>query len=348
MALIAVAVGLSLSRLFLDMVLLVLALGALGTFLRVRSSPAFKQTQDQVVLREPGQRLLGPPQPALPEAEKDLDFALLSQAAYDQTPHGQKHREINTGHAEAALESRGWSMWPTFGESRRLPEKLENAHLRAQVWINRAENAVAVTFGGTVLGNEKDWKSNLRWFLHSRKDEYTETVRVFGPAFVEEFVKKICMKLPHPERVRLYSTGHSLGGGLAQQFAYSLPLSPDVPRVCKVFAFDPSPVTGYFSVEPTVRHKNEVGLFIDRIYERGEILAYARSITNFIYLPSKENPTIRQIRYYLFKTINPVSGHSITELAGKLWDLLRASGSEPAQAPSILQVGPSGSPNTAS
>ena len=307
-----------------------LLLVILITYLRVRGSPAYKQSPNEIVERPPGARLLGPPQPALPEAKEDLDFALLSQAAYDKTRYGLKHKKGNVRSAEADLKSRGWSTWPPLelpplGQKEGLPQKLENAHLRAQVWINSSANAVAVTFGGTVVGNEKDWISNLRWFIPFHKDEYTETVDVFGPAFGEEFVKHISGQMLKPESVTLYSTGHSLGGGLAQQFAYSLPLSPNVPRVHKVFAFDPSPVTGYFSVDRSVRLRNKNGLLIDRIYERGEILAYFRSIINFFHTPSAKNAEIRQVRYNLFYTVNPFAGHSISELAANLWDLVYPS-----------------------
>lgn len=304
-----------------------LLLVILITYLRVGSRPAYKQTPSEIVERPPGARLLGPPQPALPEARRDLDFALLSQAAYDETPYATNHKKKNVRDAEADLKSRGWSIWPPLGQpplgqNEGLPQKLKDAHLRAQVWINDSKNAVAVTFGGTVVGNEKDWISDLRWFIPFHKDEYTETVDVFGPAFGEEFVKHIRGQMPKPESVTLYSTGHSLGGGLAQQFAYSLPLSPNVPRVHRVFAFDPSPVTGYFSVDASVRQHNRTGLLIDRIYERGEILAYVRSITNFFDKPSAKNAEIRQVRYNLFYTVNPFMGHSIDELAAKLWDLV--------------------------
>jgi hypothetical protein len=45
--------------------------------LAVVSRPTFRQKPDTVVIRWPGRRLLGPPQPALPEAILDLDYALL-------------------------------------------------------------------------------------------------------------------------------------------------------------------------------------------------------------------------------------------------------------------------------
>jgi len=293
------------------------------TCLRVRFSRAYNQTPTQIVERPPGARTLDAPRPALPEALEDLDFALLSQAAYDETPYAKKQptplRDVKDD-----LAKQGWSICKKIGQSDGLQEKLDKAHLRAQVWINVSKSEVAATFGGTVVGNDKDWISNLRWFTPFHNDEYTKTVKVFGPAFCKVFVEHIREKLADPKSVKIYSTGHSLGGGLAQQFAYSLPLDNDVPRVHKVFAFDPSPVTGYFSVKRSVRTRNRTGLLIDRIYERGEILAYVRSITNFFWKPSAINAAIRQVRYNLFYTVQPFAGHSIAELAEKLWDLVNS------------------------
>lgn len=125
-------------------------------------------------------------------------------------------------------------------------------------------------------------------------------------------------RLGRPIPATLYSTGHSLGGGLAQQFAYALPDMQGVPRIQQVYAFDPSPVTGFFSVEKRLRDTNRKGLEIDRIYERGEILAIARSLTSLFWKPSAKAPAIRGVRYNLFYTCNPVAGHSMKMLAGKL------------------------------
>jgi hypothetical protein len=187
------------------------------------------------------------------------------------------------------------------------------------VWTNPSRVELAVAFGGTVFESGKDWRSNFRWFIPHHKDEYTEIVQRFAPAFAAEFLKRKeqpeCAFLQH---VSIYATGHSLGGGLAQQFAYSLPKNPSGPHVSQVFAFDPSPVTGYYSVEKTIREYNERGLKIDRIYERGEVLAFLRSLTNFLYKPSAANPSIRHVRYALFRTHNPITGHSIAELTCNL------------------------------
>jgi hypothetical protein len=82
-----------------------------------------------------------------------------------------------------------------------------------------------VTFGGTVFNNDADWRANLRWFTFGRRDEYTDVVERLAPAFDAELKKRAhTMDPARLARLELFSTGHSLGGGLAQQFAYSLPV----------------------------------------------------------------------------------------------------------------------------
>jgi hypothetical protein len=78
--------------------------------------------------------------------------------------------------------------------------------------------------------------------------------------------------------------------GLAQEFAYSVLNVPGVPRVTKVYAFDPSAGTGYYSVESGLRDSNKQSLAIDRNYQRREILAILRSFMNLIHRPSAQAP----------------------------------------------------------
>jgi len=93
-----------------------------------------------------------------------------------------------------------------------------------------------------------------------------------------------------------------------------------MPRVSEVHAFDPSPVTGWFSVDRDVRNSNAKGLHIDRAFEHGEILAYLRLIMRYINPPTKENPSIREIRYNFVDSINPFSSHSMRLIACALID----------------------------
>jgi hypothetical protein len=287
----------------------------------VMSRPAFRQKPNTVVIRKPGFRFLGPPQPAQPEAAADLDFALLSLAAYGDIEKSKPIRDTSRIDAKKILEKEGWSIWRSFPGTD-LQQKMDAVHLRAEAWTNLSKNSVVVAFGGTVFSNWKDWKSNLHWFDPFQHDEYNLIVSEFGPEFVKAFAKqKEIVGWEFLRSASLYSTGHSLGGGLAEEFAYSLPTNyPGVPRVTKVYAFDPSPVTGFVRVKMITRDENKKGLQIDRIYERGEVLAILRSITSTIHKPPAINPEVRQIRYNLFGKdrfglTNSIAGHSIQDLA---------------------------------
>jgi hypothetical protein len=298
------------------------AASAIATWLFVRSRPAYRQPTDQVATREPGCRFLGIPHNAHAEATKDADFALLAVSAYQKTPDAEAHaRPADCLPAEESLRRRHWKPWKEVmgglfpdGE---LQARFTRFHLRVEVWVNEEQKAVVVGFGGTVFNNRNDWRANLRWFLPKKDDEYTATVTVFAPAFIEEFLKQRGKGNPALQDVSLYSTGHSLGAGLAEEFAYALPPS-EVPRVKHVFAFDATPVTGFTTVDVATREANVKGLAIDRIYERREALAILRSVTNFFWKPSSVDPKIRQVRYNMFPTLNPFTGHSMTHLACRL------------------------------
>lgn len=310
---------------------------------------ALGQRPSEVVVRRPGERFLSAPLPIAPYATSHWEFAWLSLAAYGATPAARKRaaRETRQSRARIApdgtplaprdpvaiLGAAGWSRWPPFGEPA-IWQQIDDAHLRVEVWENPAHAAVAVAFGGTVLDNEKDWLSNLRWFVPDPNDEYSQVVRTFIEPFCGEYKRRF----PVRERPALYSTGHSLGGGLAQQFAYALPLDDGVPRVKAVYAFDPSPVTGYFSVPRALRDGNKRNLFIDRVYERGEALALTRSLLNLIHEPPAQHPAIRSVRYSLFYGWNPLADHSIVQLANKIDRAVvaQAAGGAPHTTPASL------------
>jgi hypothetical protein len=288
---------------------------------------AFWQKPSEVTIRNPGDRLLGAPLPIAPCAKEHWEFAWLSVAAYQKTKAGQRHadrvlkRASGPGRAvpdpNEPLAASGWAQWKDFPDDGLL-KKIQRSHLRVEVWERNEPPAVAVTFGGTVFNNEADWRANLRWFTPGSRDEYTDVVQTFAPAFDVELKRRAQMTDPaRLARLELFSTGHSLGGGLAQQFAYSLPFD-SVKHVKKVYAFDPSPVTGFYSVSRKLRNENKKGLLIDRIYERGEILALARSLTSLFHKPSAKNAEIRGVRYFLFFAWNAVAAHLIGSLAVKL------------------------------
>jgi hypothetical protein len=289
---------------------------------------AFRQNSTEVVIRTPGDRFLSAPLPIARFSNEHWEFAWLSDAAYLQTPAGKQHVTemaaepiANVGTVPpdpfAHLAAAGWVLWDEFPDENLLKQDAKT-HLRVQVWERSEPAAIAVTFGGTIFNNRADWRANLRWFTPRKSDEYTEIVQRLAPAFAEKLkLRAQSMDDMRWSELELYSTGHSLGGGLAQQFAYSLPTGC-VKRVKKVYAFDPSPVTGFYSVDQTLRDENKKGLLIDRIYERGEILALLRSLTSLFNKPSAKNAEIRGVRYSLFRAWNPIAAHSIDEFAAKI------------------------------
>ena len=289
----------------------------MGLFLLNSSCAAFYQTSTEVFTREPGHRFLEGPKPADVEAQKDWQFAWMSKAAYERVPSVRDMTACDD--ADSTLTHAGWTRWDNF-PSARLASGIKQSNLRAEVWERKDPPAVTVAFGGTIFSSGKDWRSNLRWFIPNHVDEYTTLVTQFGPAFVAEFIRRA--KKPEGAYLKyatIYATGHSLGGGLAQEFAYSLPIDPSVPRVTQVYAFDPSPVTGFFSVDSKIRNVNKKDLLIDRIYERDEILASARFLSTFFY-PSAIDPSIRAVRYSLLKS----NLHSIDGLCGSLVQIITA------------------------
>jgi pimeloyl-ACP methyl ester carboxylesterase len=155
-------------------------------------------------------------------------------------------------------------------------------------------HTIVVVFEGTNFSELPDWQANLRWFLRfipGFKDQYTLAAQDVAREFFD-----VISSMPAEYRteyasgrllsaagklIRIVTAGHSLGGGLAQHFAYAFkqePLQNQGPKVSEVFAFDSSPVTGWFSVSDPPRSYNAKGLMVNRIFEHGEILAYIRRL----------------------------------------------------------------------
>ncbi len=222
---------------------------------------------------------------------------------------------------KAGLQAEGWEQWSIDFASEKAEQYAQNHHLRVHVFARRrAERLeVAVAFGGTDPRNIFDWLSNFRWLIPFHDDEYTVVVKDFVGAFQAELGRRIKAAGLSPDDVIVFSTGHSLGGGLAQQFAYAAKRTATDLAVSQVFAFDPSPVTGFYSVRKAVRDVNRRGLLIDRPFERHEILSYLRWLTALIVPPSARNPAICGFRYNLLSTWNLIASHSIPKLAAALY-----------------------------
>lgn len=304
------------------------------------NSKKFGQRSDEVFIREPGSRTYQTKQglefKAL--AETLWESAVLSENIYsgDWVKDGNGWRSpLRNGVAvpgqgpsdykvactpgeRGRLSLPGWMFWGDF-PSRDLAEEAEKTGLYMEVWekMLSGKRTIAVIFKGTQFESWRDWRSNLRWFWRGvqhfvpfYEDQYTIVAKKFGDEFVGEFIRRGY----HSRDVSIVSCGHSLGGGLAQQFAYSLPLHPEVPRVSQVFAFNPSPVTGWYSVDEEIRTPNAFGLTIDRVFEHGEVLAYLRLLLSYLYPPSASNPSIREIRVNFVSSRNFLTNHGMRPL----------------------------------
>lgn len=203
--------------------------------------------------------------------------------------------------------------------------------LGLQVWTRGAPGGafcpeVVIAFRGTDPREADDWYSNFRAFTRILKlyDQY-EQVQGHIKGIVDRIERLPC----HRPATRIVAVGHSLGGGLAQQAAYK------DQRIRRVYAFDPSFVTGYYDLAPAERQHNEKGLRIERVYEHGEVLAYPRLVLRNLYPPSPCDPQIRNIRFNLRHGGTIIAQHSLDDL---LFELLTLAKGKADAAPDEAQL----------
>jgi hypothetical protein len=319
----------------------------LAAAVTLASCASMEQTEDEVYLRHSGSRL-APWKTVAQAAAIHGPIAWAATAAYQDSddPH-RKPLETSPDCPEphAYLAGRGWVLWeelpllrprgPQTGSDAAAVEQVRDAHLRVQVWSNAAQRLVVVAFGGTAASSLQDWKANLRWLLapFGVRDAYDVLTDTYVPLFVDAYRKRAGG--PGGDwltEARLVGAGHSLGGGLAQRFAYSLAAGQGVPAVKEVYAFDPSPVSGKRSVEAFEQQAK--GLTIYRIYNRGETLASLRSILQMGDLGEvrSQGQTWIDIRYrsgWTWRTLLPtgtVAAHSMRDLACFMKRKLDAAG----------------------
>ena len=141
-----------------------------------------------------------------------------------------------------------------------------------------------------------DWRSNLASVFGFEPEQYKIAADKL-PRIIE------ALKAENPE-VQIYATGHSLGGGLAQQAGY---LSKDIKEV---FTFNTSPVTNWTSLALKGKVQNAYPIF-HRIYNGGEVLGGIRSVTTSF---TKARYGRHDIGIQV-KPKKPIAGHSMTLLS---------------------------------
>ena len=171
---------------------------------------------------------------------------------------------------------------------------------------------VSIAFRGTTL-SMSDWLANLDPVTGYLADDHYRQLRRNIDAIIKKITTLDCYRRAR-NRPQIVSVGHSLGGGLAQMAA--LANNPSRPRIAKVFAFDPSPVTGASYVDKSVLAQNVAGLEIDRVYQSREVL---QALRKFYQQPPKQgSPCVRYVAYDYYASGSPTDLHTMSGLAGQM------------------------------
>ncbi|MEM1401892.1 MAG: DUF6792 domain-containing protein [Pseudomonadota bacterium] len=161
---------------------------------------------------------------------------------------------------------------------------------------NRRPEEAVIAFRGTENEGAQlwlDWRTNLTGAFGFEPRQYE-----LASTLVPEVIA--ALKAENPD-VKIFTTGHSLGGGLAQQAGY---LSKDV---LEVFTFNTSPVTNWTSLARRGEVRNQFPVF-HRVYNGGEVLGGLRDITT-LFTKARYN------RHDIGIQVQPkdlIAGHSMT------------------------------------
>jgi pimeloyl-ACP methyl ester carboxylesterase len=266
-----------------------------------------------------------------------LPFALMAAYAYADGPGCAQGGNSETGEARRWREALGaaadsaasWRLEPSLGS----PGGCEDEQgLLFHVWVRHTEtrDEVVLSFRGTNGWNDW-WHGNLWPVAQFFTDDhqYGRARAAAGQAITTLTERARAAGRPPPI---FRTTGHSLGGGLAQHVLYSHPA-----QVLQAVVFDPSHVTGFVSLRRELQAEGcrcradlEAEARILRVYESYEILSLLR-LPHKAMLPPERH--VQELRFPFKQSWNPVAQHGMASLAHHLKDAANASSPQSTSRP---------------
>lgn len=246
-------------------------------------------------------------------ANRFLPTAVMSTLAYaEDSDCGKETAKITSQEREALERILHNERWMEVTNIEWIPACEDNVGLFYRVWKKEFDDAtqVVVAFRGTW--ELKDWfYGNMHWLTRFLpiEDQYSSARKNMQKVF-DYFSKS---KKP----IQFFTTGHSLGGGLAQHILYSNPT-----KVIQAVVFDPSSVTGFMDQTS----ENQVSACecdssalngearIYRVYDAYEILANLRIFHKLVFpserhiqevrFPNEASHSMKGLAFYLFGRAN--------------------------------------------
>jgi hypothetical protein len=189
------------------------------------------------------------------------------------------------------------------------------ARSRATQKAGAACSEVSIAFRGSTISTA-DWISNFDPVAGYVADDHYRQLWRNIDAIIKKITRLDCYRRA---KTQIVSVGHSLGAGLAQFSA--LANNPAGPRITKVFAFDPSPVTGASYINAGVRAQN-ANVEVDLVYQNGEALQRLRSVPQqlrgLLRRPEPPTPCVRTVVFDVFLPAGAVALHNMPGLAREM------------------------------
>jgi hypothetical protein len=242
-------------------------------------------------------------------------YAAMAALVYEEDPRCKNQLEP-IQFKEELLRLLERNSWTQYTDVPSMPPCDDDIGTFFRIWSKTGTDhtEMVLVFRGTK-GGVQDWVTgNLRWITRflPGEDQYDRSRKLADEAI--KHIQKTIASSANAKPVHFYTAGHSLGGGLAQNVYYSLPET-----VRQVYAFDPSPVTGYKDNSDEKRReacncdKKNLGFEskIYRIYETDEILSWLRFPLKLV-VPIHRH--IQEVR------LNFGAGHSMSGLAKGMAD----------------------------